>query len=565
MLFFVYFCASFYAVSSMIKYLSLSAFSPQQQLLLSIGFLLFLTSLFFFFKRKTAWAVGTLTLAGCLFFIFAAISDPYLHFWDERFHALVAKNCMDDPFAPKLYREWLVEQYPKDLWSHGYIWLHKQPLFLWQIALCFKLFGVSVFTLRLPSIIMSTLMIPLTYRIGSLLIDKKLGYFAAISATFSYLLVDMVAGGNMDHNNVCFFFYVTASLWAFMEYIRSGRQWKWLIMMALASGCAVLTKWLVGLLVYLVWGVYVLAEYHFCIKEWKIAQIVAAAMITAAVFVPWQIYTAKAFPKYFETERWLEKQHMTSVLEGHDGNATFFLKTIPYRYVGDKDYGTNVSAKDADKVTVKRVIALLLVLGGFAWLVFRCKKWSHRIALFVPVAFVYIFFSCAATKMVAYTFCLCSVGFMSLGMILCQIQSFLEQKVQNKWAYCCLFGLTASFFALYQSNLNWLKREHTPQVGYYEISNHNLLEYKRLAEVTSRNTVVFNVRGSIDWGNQAYPIEAMFFTDAICYPWAPTEEEFRQLVQAGWKVAISTAHDVPEFMLENADVQLVALDLWEDY
>lgn len=545
--------------------LHFSAFSLQQSMLLCLGFLSFLTSLFFFYKKKNFGAVGLLTLAGFCLFIFAAISDPYLHFWDERFHALVAKNCMDDPFSPKLYREWLSEQYDPLLWSHGYIWLHKQPLFLWQIALSFKLFGVSLFALRLPSVIMATLMIPLTYRIGSLLIDKKLGYFAAISAAFSYLLIDMVAGGNMDHNNVCFFFYVTLSICAFMEYVHSGRQWKWLVVMALASGCAVLTKWLVGLLVYLVWGVYVLAEYRFRIKEWKIVQIVSAAAITLAVFLPWQIYTAKTFPDYYEMERWLQKQHVSSVLEGHDGDATFYIKTIPFRYIGDDGYGDSANAQDADKFTFKRVVALLFVLFGFALLIGHCKKWSHRIALLVSVFFVYAFFSYAATKMVAYPFCLCVVGFMCLGMIPYVIHSFLENRMQNNWKFCLFFGSALLLLAFYQINLSWLKKEHSSDCIHYEVAIHNTLEYKKLSKIVSKNTVVFNVRGSKDYGFQEYPIEAMFFTDAVCYPWPPTEEELIKLRDAGWKVAISTAHEIPEFMMQNSDIQYVELDLWEDF
>ncbi len=48
--------------------------------------------------------------AGLIFLLFGALClrlfiislDPFLHDWDERYHALVAKNMMTDPFRPTL-------------------------------------------------------------------------------------------------------------------------------------------------------------------------------------------------------------------------------------------------------------------------------------------------------------------------------------------------------------------------------------------------------------------------------------------------------------------------------
>ena len=52
--------------------------------------------------------------------------DPYLHAWDERYHALVAKNLMDDPLLPLLRAEPLVP-YDNKAWCCNHIWVHKQP------------------------------------------------------------------------------------------------------------------------------------------------------------------------------------------------------------------------------------------------------------------------------------------------------------------------------------------------------------------------------------------------------------------------------------------------------
>jgi 4-amino-4-deoxy-L-arabinose transferase-like glycosyltransferase len=79
--------------------------------------------------------------------------DHFLILWDEQYHALVAKNMLKNPFKPTLYPVELLD-YDYRNWSANYIWLHKQPLFLWQIALSLKIFGTTELAVRLPSILL---------------------------------------------------------------------------------------------------------------------------------------------------------------------------------------------------------------------------------------------------------------------------------------------------------------------------------------------------------------------------------------------------------------------------
>jgi hypothetical protein len=57
----------------------------------------------------------------------------------------------------------------------------------------------------------------------------------------------------------------------------------------------------------------------------------------------------------------------------------------------------------------------------------------------------------------------------------------------------------------------------------------------------------------------------MFFSDVICYPFPPTEEDFHKAKAAGYHIAINTAHEVPDFMQEDTDVQKIKLDYREDF
>ena len=541
----------------MIEFFTLSGFSAAKNMWLVFGLTLAAGSLFFYYVKKDRLALLLLTLGGMCLFTFGALTDPFLHLWDERFHAMVAKNCMETPLMPRLYPELPMTELNPLVWPHAYIWLHKQPLFLWQIALCFKLFGVSEFTLRLPSVMMATLMIPLCYRIGKMMVDRRLAYYTALSAAFSWFMLDLVSGhGTSDHNNVCFVFYVTASVWAWMEYVRSGRKWGWAVVTGVLSGCAILTKWLTGLLVYLVWGVYLLSKYRFRLKEWKIAQYVTALAITVAVFLPWQVFTLKAYPEVAKWEMECNSSHFSQALEGHHQDRDFYLKTLPYIYIGDKDYD-EITSKAID-YTPKRLFHILILFAGFGLLVWRAEKWEKRIPLLVTVLFVYLFFSIAGTKLPAYPFCVCVAGFMSIGMVCCFIEEIIQKFLKNRVAVFAVWFPLMAVIALYQFNFTWYRQHHISRYVWWRSAViENVQDYKQLQKILPEKTVLFNVRSLDDRGNYCTTTEAMFYTDAICYSFTPTEEQLQMLKDQGYHIAVLTHLPVPDYMMADEEVQKI--------
>ena len=540
------------------EFFTFSGFPAAKNMWLVFGLALAAVSLFFYYVKKDRLALLLLTLGGMCLSIFAALTDPFLNFWDERFHALVAKNCMETPLMPRLYPELPIEEFDPMIWPHAYIWLHKQPLFVWQIALCFKLFGISEFTLRLPSVIMATLMVPLCYRIGKMMVDRRLAYYTALAAAFSWFMLNLVSGqGISDHNNVSFVFYVTASVWSWMEYVRSGRRWGWALLTGVLSGCAILTKWLTGLLVYLVWGVYLHSKYRLHLKEWKIPQFVAALTITVAVFLPWQIFTMKAYPKVAKAEMHNNTLHFSNVIEKAHGQAwDFYLETLPYIYIGDKEYDQITS--DAIALTPKRAFHILLLLLGFGLLVYRSKEWEKRIPLITTVLFVYLFFSMAAMKMPAYPFCICVVGFMSIGMIGCIMEEIIQKILKNQIVVFAVWFPLMAVLALYQFNFTWYRQHHIPRYVYWRSAMiENVQDYKNLKKILPERTILFNVRAKDDWENYCTTTEAMFYTDAICYSFTPTEEQLQMLKEQGYHIAVLTHLPVPDYMMEDDEVMKV--------
>src|SRR5260221_5137364 len=87
---------------------------------------LFFTAFLLFFSQQQfkkgnfQISVVFLLIAGFILRMYTA-SDLYLHEWDERYHALVANNMINNFFTPVLYK---VPLLPFDYrsWSSNYIW-----------------------------------------------------------------------------------------------------------------------------------------------------------------------------------------------------------------------------------------------------------------------------------------------------------------------------------------------------------------------------------------------------------------------------------------------------------
>ena len=233
--------------------MSFNHFSSNQLFPLYIGVIVLIVSLVSYnFSKTKRYAVPLLFVATLLLGYFIVNLDHFLILWDEQYHALVAKNLIDNPLKPCLYRHPILG-YDHRIWTNNHVWLHKQPLFLWQMALSIKLFGANELAVRIPSILMHAIIPVLIYRIGTNIKNRDTGYYGALLFAVAYFPLELVAGRySTDHNDIAFLFYMTASFWAWFEYQRSKKKY-WIILIGLFSGGAVLVKWLMGVFIYIVW------------------------------------------------------------------------------------------------------------------------------------------------------------------------------------------------------------------------------------------------------------------------------------------------------------------------
>ena len=151
--------------------------------------------------------------------------DLFLHTWDERYHALVAKHLIQHPLLPTLYDRPLLPYDYRD-WRSNHVWLHKPPLALWMMAGSMRLLGVDEIAMRLPSLMLSALAILLTYVAGAHFAGRRVGLLAAgFHAINGYLL--QLPGGRVavDHvDNALVFFAELAIVLAVMEARLVDRQ-----------------------------------------------------------------------------------------------------------------------------------------------------------------------------------------------------------------------------------------------------------------------------------------------------------------------------------------------------
>jgi 4-amino-4-deoxy-L-arabinose transferase-like glycosyltransferase len=515
-------------------------FTASQLLSFVPGVLLILISIFIFRIRQQPRAALILLFFGAAALrVSCALLDPFIHMWDEQYHALVARNMMNDPFNPRLYAD-PVLPYDFREWNANEIWLHKQPLFMWQIALSFKAFGISEFALRLPSIIMSSIMVLFIYRMGKLSVNERVGYYAAFLWSLNYFSLTLVSGAyTCDHNDVAFVFYVTASLWAWTEYIHSGKR-HWILLIGLFVGMGVLVKWLTAFLVFSGWGLAVLLDgkRRKSLRAWVDMGLSFALAI--AVFLPWQLYILHKYPDIARHNYALNSAHFTDAVHGHSGDMLYYWHNLRLLY--------------GDLVIVPPLIVLCLVI---LWR--RIVRKEYRLAYFTWLIFLYGFFTLAATKMGAFTLPVSSVVLIGIGTGIDSLLRWAGSKMKRVPVYfVSVILLLAAGILVF--NAEEQQRSHTPwqdKTGYRMMRESDTKMFKRLPEQLPAGAgkwVIFGCRFSEN-------ILVMFYTGYVAYDMVPDNALVSMLKAKGYRVAAYDYFWLTDEIRNNPDVVKLKPDM----
>lgn len=495
-------------------------FNKTQIILLIIGGIVFLLSIIAQSSKKQRFSFILLGLTATCIFSFSALLDPFLNLWDERFHALVAKNILKHPLMPTLYDDPIVNM-AYDRWDRYHIWLHKQPLFLWQIAICFKAFGISEFTLRLPNILLGSVLVLITCRSGELLVNKKVGYISGVLTISTIYILELIAGRQeLEHNDFTFLVYISLSIWSFIEYQYSKRKY-WILLIGLFAGMAILCKWLVGLLVYFGWITSRLILKKFRISENK--DILWSFLISIIISAPWQILTFIWYPSEAADAYKLNALHFTSPIDGHGGGFWYHFDVF------NDIYGS---------------FASFLIIPAFLAFFKRSNDRGLSISLVSMVVVIYLFFSLAATKMPSFTIVVSMIIFIAFATLIVFCLDYINQHIQKVGLKITIFTLSIMAIVLLRFDVEYLQERHTlwkENNQYSRIQLHNKNVFNTLS--LPQNTVLFNVKGR-------HYIEAMFYTGLPSYNFIPSFEQYLDLKQKGRIVAILNSKNavIPEYL-----------------
>lgn len=352
-------------------------YTAAQLLHLSAGLALVLGAIVAHTRGRCTWALGLITLGALVLRSFAIQLDPYLGFWDEAYHAAVARHMVQAPLTPMLYS---VGAMPlSGQWTETTLWLHKPPLFLWQMAVSIGLIGPEPWAVRLPSALWTTALVPVTYSMARLITgNTTIAFMAAALTACAFFYQEIVSGAlNTDHNDAIFISLVACSWWAWLEHQRSPTR-RWFILVGLFSAAAVLTKWYLGFSVFLPWALVLLADRR---ARPSIRPFLFALILPLCAAASWIGYCTIRFPEASDMQWSLLAPQFTAALEGHPGPWSYHLDIIH---------------------ELLPPLSTFILAAALLFLVLRSTL-EHRIFLASLILGIHLLFGLASTKMPSYT------------------------------------------------------------------------------------------------------------------------------------------------------------------
>lgn len=334
-------------------------------------------------RRALAWLV---LAALCLRVPPAA--HAFLSPWDERYHALVAKNAVERGGPPTLVAEPLAEPRPDD-WRHAHVWLHKPPLTTWLMAASRAVLGPSELALRVPSILGTSLLVLLVFALARRFVSTNAALAAAGFTAWNARLVQLAGGLRAtDHVDALFVVTVAAGALAALRAseLRSAGRVAWV---GVATALAYYVKETPALVIPAVFF------FALCARgaSWRarLAAPAASLGIALCLVLPWQLWVAHAFPDAAGFARARGARYFLNVVDHQGGPWYFHFANLPL------DFGWLAP----------------LALGWLGWQSLRARPALRPLVYWL--ALVYAVFTLAATKMQSYVLIAAPVVFVALG------------------------------------------------------------------------------------------------------------------------------------------------------
>ena len=263
-------------------------------------------------ERKTFRDVVYLLLLSA-FFLLVHLGTGSLASWDEAVYAQVAKELVAS--GNWFYLTWA-----------GGPFVDKPPVAIWMTAAFYKLFGMSEFTARLFSALCGIGLVWVTYETGRKLLNRWTGLLGALVLLSSSHFFRVARFGMMDAPLAFFLSLTLLFFW------RAREKDVYFLWAGAAASLGFLTKSYAALLAAPVALVYAVWAGEAAIFRRRAFW--AGAGIVAATVALWNLYGLGVYGEPFVREAIFKHlfYRTTSALEGHTGNAYFYVRTIINKY-----------------------------------------------------------------------------------------------------------------------------------------------------------------------------------------------------------------------------------------
>jgi 4-amino-4-deoxy-L-arabinose transferase-like glycosyltransferase len=230
----------------------------------------------------------------------------------------------------------------------GRLFLYKPPLLIWLAALCIKIFGYSVWSVRLPAVVFGASGIAALFAWGA-----RARSLPAAALASGVLLASPFW---QTFSRLCFTDVVCAAssavALAFAAFDPELLRWRTRAGFAVFASAAILAKSVAGALPFLA----LILFWIFSTSRPKPRALLATALLCAAFLAPWYAYQLRVHPQWF----WAENVQSQLLGTGLHWDRNSPIRSLPVMY-----YLQRLLQMDP--------AALLLALAGFAG-VFGMRK-----------------------------------------------------------------------------------------------------------------------------------------------------------------------------------------------
>lgn len=432
-------------------------------------------------KNRLYLSLFLILLCGLTMRIYMA-SDRYLHEWDERYHALVAKNLIHHPLKPTLYDN-IIIQNDYRLWIANNVWLHKPTVPLWVISASIYAFGSNEFAVRLPSLLLSLLAIYLTFLIGCILFDKRIGLLAAFFQSINGIVLE-VAGGKLASDHVETFFDVfieVAILFCIISIVKKNRYY-YSFISGIFIGLAIISKWFPAMLVFPVWLIGAVFSKKYTLKE-IISHLLIMALGCVIFAVPWFMFFLLQYPKEARWEIYRSVVAYSESIEGWGAEWWYYINYV--------------------EIIFGEIVYIPLIFAIYR-LIKDQKDWALKLLTtwwVIPV----IIFSFGVTK--RHTYLLISAP--AYFIITAWYWFYLKDTLLNKKYYWLKILVLILLIALPIR----LTIERMKPFNRVDMNPKWVQDIRQLnQQIKDKKVVIFN---------SEHPIETMFYTNFVAYSGTP--------------------------------------------